>query len=52
MAQHRRDSADASLIDVDVFESPALPRRWHRLDAFEGPGYRRVAVHVATCPRE
>jgi gamma-glutamylcyclotransferase (GGCT)/AIG2-like uncharacterized protein YtfP len=40
--------ADGSLIDVDVFESPALPRHWHRLDAFEGPGYRRVAVDVAT----
>src|SRR5262245_17696488 len=40
--------ANASLIDVDVFESPALPRHWHRLDAFEGPGYRRVTVDVAT----
>jgi gamma-glutamylcyclotransferase (GGCT)/AIG2-like uncharacterized protein YtfP len=40
--------ADGSLTDVDVFESPALPRHWHRLDAFEGPGYRRVAVDVAT----
>jgi gamma-glutamylcyclotransferase (GGCT)/AIG2-like uncharacterized protein YtfP len=39
---------DGSLIDVDVFESPALPQHWHRLDAFEGPGYRRVAVDVAT----
>jgi gamma-glutamylcyclotransferase (GGCT)/AIG2-like uncharacterized protein YtfP len=40
--------ADGSLIDVDVFESAALPRHWDRLDAFEGPGYRRVAVEVAT----
>jgi gamma-glutamylcyclotransferase (GGCT)/AIG2-like uncharacterized protein YtfP len=40
--------ADGSLIDVDVFESPTLPRHRHRLDAFEGPGYRRVAVDVAT----
>jgi gamma-glutamylcyclotransferase (GGCT)/AIG2-like uncharacterized protein YtfP len=40
--------ADGSLIDVDDFESPALPRHWHRLDTFEGPGYRRVAVDVAT----
>ena len=39
---------DGSLIDVDVFESPALPGQWDRLDAFEGPGYRRVAVDVAT----
>jgi gamma-glutamylcyclotransferase (GGCT)/AIG2-like uncharacterized protein YtfP len=40
--------AEGSLIHVDVFESPALPRHRHRLDAFEGPGYRRVAVEVAT----
>ena len=40
--------ADGSLIDVDVFESPALPHHWDRLDAFEGPGYRRVAVDVTT----
>ena len=40
--------ANGSLIDVDVFESAALPRHWHRLDAFEGPGYRRVSVEVAT----
>ena len=40
--------ADGSLIDVDVFESPALGRHWPRLDVFEGPGYRRVAVDVAT----
>ena len=40
--------AHGSPIDVDVFESPVLPAHWHRLDAFEGPGYRRVAVDVAT----
>jgi gamma-glutamylcyclotransferase (GGCT)/AIG2-like uncharacterized protein YtfP len=40
--------ADGSLIDVDVFESPALAHHWQRLDTFEGPGYRRVAVHGAT----
>ena len=40
--------ADGSLIDVDVFESAALPRHSDRLDAFEGPGYRRVAVDIAT----
>jgi gamma-glutamylcyclotransferase (GGCT)/AIG2-like uncharacterized protein YtfP len=40
--------ADGSPVDVDVFESPALPRHWDRLDAFEGPAYRRVAVDVAT----
>jgi gamma-glutamylcyclotransferase (GGCT)/AIG2-like uncharacterized protein YtfP len=37
-----------SPIDVDVFESPALPDHWDRLDAFEGAGYRRVAVDVET----
>lgn len=37
----------APRVDVDVFESPELPQHWGRLDAFEGPGYRRrtVAVH-------
>jgi gamma-glutamylcyclotransferase (GGCT)/AIG2-like uncharacterized protein YtfP len=36
------------LVEVDVFESSALPQHWHRLDAFEGPGYRRVAIDVST----
>lgn len=40
--------ADGPPVEVDVFESAALPRHWHRLDAFEGPGYRRVAVDVST----
>lgn len=35
-------------IEVFVFESSDLPRHWQRLDAFEGPGYRRVAADVAT----
>lgn len=35
-------------IEVFVFESRALPEHWPRLDAFEGPGYRRVAVDVRT----
>jgi len=34
--------------EVDVFESSVLPEQWDRLDAFEGPGYCRVAVDVAT----
>ena len=34
--------------EVDVFESSVLPEQWDRLDAFEGPGYRRVTVDVAT----
>ena len=41
-------SPDGPLIDVHVFESAALPGHWDRLDAFEGPGYRRVAVDVST----
>ena len=36
------------LVEVDVFESSALPDHWHRLDAFEGPGYRRVTTDVST----
>ena len=35
-------------IEVHVFESQALLHHWDRLDAFEGPGYRRVAVDVST----
>jgi gamma-glutamylcyclotransferase (GGCT)/AIG2-like uncharacterized protein YtfP len=35
-------------VAVEVFESEALTEHWDRLDAFEGPGYRRVAVDVAT----
>jgi gamma-glutamylcyclotransferase (GGCT)/AIG2-like uncharacterized protein YtfP len=33
---------------VHVFESADLPAHWRRLDAFEGPGYRRVAARVRT----
>ena len=40
--------AAGPVVEVDVFESKALPQHWHRLDAFEGPGYRRVAVDVST----
>jgi gamma-glutamylcyclotransferase (GGCT)/AIG2-like uncharacterized protein YtfP len=40
--------AGGRLVEVDVFESSALPHHWHRLDAFEGPGYRRVATDVST----
>ena len=40
--------ADGSSVEVDVFESSALRDHWHSLDAFEGPGYRRVAVDVST----
>jgi gamma-glutamylcyclotransferase (GGCT)/AIG2-like uncharacterized protein YtfP len=39
---------DGPPIEVHVFESAALPDHWDRLDAFEGPGYARVAVDVST----
>jgi gamma-glutamylcyclotransferase (GGCT)/AIG2-like uncharacterized protein YtfP len=39
---------DGAPIEVSVFESVALPNHWHRLDTFEGPGYRRMAVDVWT----
>ena len=39
---------DGATIEVSVFESRALVDHWQRLDAFEGPGYRRVAVDVST----
>ena len=35
-------------VEVFVFESEALFEQWPRLDAFEGSGYRRVAVDVST----
>jgi gamma-glutamylcyclotransferase (GGCT)/AIG2-like uncharacterized protein YtfP len=35
-------------VPVQVFESADLPAHWPRLDAFEGEGYRRVIVEVAT----
>ncbi|HEX3833050.1 MAG TPA: gamma-glutamylcyclotransferase [Solirubrobacteraceae bacterium] len=37
-----------SPVEVYVFESSALPRHWDRLDAFEGPGYVRIAAEVST----
>ena len=39
---------DGELIEVFVFESAALVDHWQRLDAFEGPGYRRMTVDVST----
>jgi gamma-glutamylcyclotransferase (GGCT)/AIG2-like uncharacterized protein YtfP len=35
-------------VAVLVLESPDLPAHWSRLDAFEGPGYRRVVIRVET----
>ena len=40
--------ADGPAVEVHVFESPELPSNWSRLDAFEGPGYRRVVTDVTT----
>lgn len=40
------DAADE--VPVVVLESPELPNHWQRLDAFEGPGYRRVRTNVHT----
>ena len=39
---------DGASIEVFVFESRALLHHWDRLDAFEGPGYRRIAADVST----
>jgi gamma-glutamylcyclotransferase (GGCT)/AIG2-like uncharacterized protein YtfP len=35
-------------VEVSLLESPDLPDHWPRLDALEGPGYRRVVTQVAT----
>jgi gamma-glutamylcyclotransferase (GGCT)/AIG2-like uncharacterized protein YtfP len=42
---------DGPSIEVFVFESQALVDHWQRLDAFEGPGYRRRPVDVSTDER-
>ncbi len=39
---------EGTSVEVFVFESEALVDHWSRLDAFEGPGYRRTAVDVWT----
>ncbi|WP_369254730.1 gamma-glutamylcyclotransferase family protein [Geodermatophilus amargosae] len=39
---------DGPVVDVQVLESADLPAHWSRLDEFEGPGYERVLVPVAT----
>jgi gamma-glutamylcyclotransferase (GGCT)/AIG2-like uncharacterized protein YtfP len=43
---------DGPAVHVHVFESADLPGTWPRLDAFEGPGYRRVVVTVHTAEGE
>jgi len=37
-----------AVIAVQLLESVELPEHWDRLDAFEGPAYRRVTVDVDT----
>lgn len=47
---YRRELASGAAavrVPVDVLVSEELQRHWDRLDAFEGPGYRRVVVAVA-----
>lgn len=39
-------SDDGEPVTVDVLESSVLADHWARLDAFEGPGYRRVLTSV------
>lgn len=41
------DPAGAA-VDVHLFVSADLAAHWGRLDAFEGPGYRRVVTEIAT----
>lgn len=46
-----RPRAGGPAVQVHVLTSPALVAAWPSLDAFEGPGYRRVLVPVlATGP--
>lgn len=35
-------------VNVQILESASLATEWQRLDAFEGPGYRRVVVEAHT----
>lgn len=43
---------DGPEVAVHLLESPDLPDRWSLLDAFEGPGYRRVIAPVRTSEGE
>ncbi|MET0300695.1 MAG: gamma-glutamylcyclotransferase family protein [Flavitalea sp.] len=38
------EESSASVIPAQLFESPALPEHWERLDEFEGEEYRRVLI--------
>ena len=39
---------DGEKVEVHVLLSPDLPNHWPRLDAFEGPEYRRERIIVHT----
>jgi len=39
---------DGDEVQVQILESESLATEWPRLDAFEGPGYRRVVVQADT----
>jgi gamma-glutamylcyclotransferase (GGCT)/AIG2-like uncharacterized protein YtfP len=39
---------DGGAVPVKLLFSDELPRHWARLDAFEGPDYRRVVAPVET----
>jgi len=41
-----RWAPDGPPVAVELFVSDDLPARWPRLDAFEGPSYRRILVPV------
>jgi len=41
-----RWSPDGPPVPVELFVSDDLPAHWARLDAFEGPDYRRILVPV------
>lgn len=41
-----RPRADGAAVAVQVLTSDRLPEAWTRLDAFEGPAYRRILVPV------
>lgn len=42
------DGTSGDDVAVHVLESADLPAHWDRLDAFEGPGYRRAVAPVHT----
>lgn len=43
---------DGPEVNVQLFKSSDLPEHWDRLDAFEGPAYRRAVTAVSTIEGE